>query len=382
MLIIFIGMVSAGIVIIRLFPEDVSFRGALEIAGTIGRLKTIDFSFNLHDRYTFWSGLFGGLFVALSYFGTDQSQVQRYLTGKSITEIRIWLLFNGIIKVPMQFFILFLGILVFIFYHFSPPPIFFNPVLVEQTLQSPYAHEFLQIEKEFRKALRNRQLLSHQLARTKGNKEELKTLLREAELEVRRIRNQAVQVMIKANPGADPSDVNYVFLYFVLQHLPIGLIGLVLAAIFAASMSSTASELNALASTTIVDFLKRLGKHDIPEERLVRLSQWVTVAWGIYAILFASYASRLGTLVEAVNILGSLFYGTILGLFLMAFLSKNIRGSAVFYSALIAESAVIACFLFTDISWLWYNIVGCFTLMGLAPLFHAFLQKKRKDAPK
>lgn len=373
MIIIFIGMISAFFIMLRLLPETVSFRGALEVAGAVGRLKTIDFSFDLNNRYTFWSGLFGGLFVALSYFGTDQSQVQRYLTGKSITEIRMGLLFNGMIKVPMQFFILFIGIMVFVFYHFSPQPIFFNPVLVDKTLDSPYGQEFRKIEKTYHNLIRKRRVVAEQISQFKSEEPDRRILLRgqlmDLETKIRETKQQAVEVMLKANPGADPNDANYVFLHFVLQHLPAGLVGLVLAAIFAASMSSTASELNALASTTIVDLYQRLGRSEVGEHQLVRLSRWITVGWGVYAIIFASYASRLGTLVEAVNILGSLFYGTILGIFLVAFLTRSVTGTAVFYAALIAESAVIACFVFTKISWLWYNVVGCMLVVFLSPIF-------------
>ncbi len=380
MLIIFLGMVGAFIVTVRLLPENVSFIGALHVAGTAGRLKAIDFDFNLNNRYTFWSGLFGGLFVALSYFGTDQSQVQRYLTGKSVTEIRMGLIVNGLIKVPMQFFILFIGAMVFVFYHFYPQPLFFNPVLVERTLDSPFAGEFRAVESRYFAALRERRDAALKVAESASTDPALtavyRNALESAEARVTKLRQQAVAIMLKANPGADPSDANYVFLHFVLQSLPVGLIGLVLAAIFAASMSSTASELNALASTTVVDLFQRLSRSPPEEKKLVKIARWSTIGWGIYAIAFASYASRLGTLVEAVNILGSLFYGTILGIFLVAFLSRGIRGTAVFLSALIAEGVVIGCFVFTSISWLWYNVIGCVLVMLLSPFFNALFRSR------
>lgn len=374
--VIFFGFGLALVYILSSLPAGVTLADAIVVAGKMGKLNVVDFSFDLQNRYNFWSGLIGGCFVAMSYFGTDQSQVGRYLTGRSIAECRIGLLANGIVKIPMQFVILFLGAMVFVFFLFSAPPVFFNPVEVERVRSSAHGAEFRQIEARYEEAAeaRRARAVDYVEARRAGGTPAAaaEQALREAESRAKGVRDEAISVIRKSDPQAQTSDTNYVFLSFVLRHLPAGIIGLVLAAIFAASMSSTSAELNALSSTTSVDFYKRFVERTpdradpVTARRDVLVSKGATVFWGVFAIGFAEYASRLGSLIEAVNILGSLVYGTILGIFLVAFYLKRVRGTAVFAAALVSEAAVVACFLFTDISFLWYNVVGCLGVVALA----------------
>lgn len=373
MLIITCGMAAAGFMVVHNLPRGVGFTGALHVAGSLGRLDTLDLHFDLHSRYTLWSGLIGGFFLSLSYFGTDQSQVQRYLSGSSVAQSRMGLLANGLFKVPMQFLILLLGALVFAACQFSAPPVFFNPAPVRRVLASPHAEAFRQAEASYQIAAAERSERARALVeahRTGANPAPARAALVAAEVRTVAQRERAVGVLRQADPGMNPSDTNYVFLWYVLHSLPAGLVGLVLAAVFSASMSSMSAEINALGATTVVDVWRRFtgGGSD---RREVWVSRAATFAWGCFAILFAEYASRLGSLVEAVNVLGSLFYGTILGIFLVAFYFKRIRGGCAFWAALLAEAGVLACFCFTGISFLWYNLVGCGLVVLLAALFQA-----------
>ena len=372
------GMVAAFVVVLMRIPDSVSFGNALSVAGELGRLNAIDFSFDWENRYNFWSGVIGGLFLQLSYFGTDQSQVQRYLTGSSVTQSRIALLFNGMVKIPMQFFILFVGAMVFVFYQFTAPPVFFNPVQTETMRQSSYSEEFAEIEVRHREAAEVQQRFASEFvdaldlgdeARTEAASERLKA----ASAVTSSVRAEAIELMKANDPDTDTNDTNFVFLTFVMTYLPTGLIGLVIAAVFAASMSSTSSELNSLASTTVIDVYKRMFKPQASDQHYVRFSKLITVFWGIFAIGFALYANRFGTLVEAVNELGSLFYGTILGIFLVAFYLKRIGSDATFWAAILAEGVVVYSKLETSIAWLWYNVVGCLAVVILAAVIQTFL---------
>jgi len=368
MIIIMTAMAGAFFMVLHLLPQNVSFTDALFVAGKMGKLNAIDFSFDLTNRYSFWSGIIGGFFLALAYFGTDQSQVQRYLTGKSITHSRLGLLANGLVKVPMQFFILLIGAMVFVFYQFTAPPLFFNTVESQGVRDGQWGQEYRMVEDRYLEASREKARLVQQWvqARHQGDKEHLETVgqkLDLAEKQVSELRDQGVKLIKKHAGNEDVNDTNYIFLSFVLKYMPVGLLGLIIAAIVAASMSSTSSEINALAATTVVDFYKRNIKKDGSDRHYLRVSKLLTVVWGIFAIIFAQYANRLGTLIEAVNILGSLFYGTILGIFLVAFYLKFVRGAAAFYAGILAEVGVILCFVFTDISFLWYNVVGCFLVI-------------------
>lgn len=375
--VILAGMAAAFAVLVASLPHDVSLLDALRVAGKAGRLRAIDPSFSLTDRYTLWSGLIGGAFLALSYFGTDQSQVQRYLTGRSVAASRLGLLFNGMVKVPMQFAILFVGASLFAFYQFQTPPVFFNPVETAKVRSSAQGAEFADLEARYRAARADQEREARALViAMRGDpgpkREEAVASYRAAAAAAEDVRGRAIALMRTADPKADGSDTNYVFLSFVVHSLPAGLVGLVLAMVFAASMSASSAELSALASTTVVDVYRRLLRPEAGERHCVMVSRLATVFWGGFAVLFAEYAARLGSLVEAVNILGSLFYGTILGVFLAGFYVKRVSGTAVFAAAIVAEALVIACFAFTRLSFLWYNVVGCVAVVALASAIERF----------
>lgn len=379
MMVITFGMFMAFVMIYRLLPTDISALDAAYVAGKMGKLNAIDFKFDLSNRYNIWTGLIGGTFLMLSYFGTDQSQVQRYLAGSSITQSRMALLVNGLVKIPMQFIILFIGAMVFVFYQFVTPPIFFNPVEENNVKNSAYASEYGALERQYEIIHQDKQhkirgllqgIKSKNEAIVQNHLADLKSL----ESQSREIHRQGIALIQQANPKADSNDTNYIFLRFVITFLPVGLVGLVLAAILSASMSSTSAELNALASTTVIDFYKRVFKKDAEEQHYLRASKIATVFWGFYAIGFALFANRLGSLIEAVNILGSLFYGTILGIFLVAFYLKKIRGTPTFTAAIIAEMVVLYCFFFTELPFLWFNFIGCVVLVIGACLINPFFR--------
>ena len=364
MIIITVGMFSAFFVLMSLLPENVSVIDAAYIAGKLGKLNAVDFTFDLSNRYTFWSGIIGGTFLMLSYFGTDQSQVQRYLAGISIKQSRLALLTNGLVKVPMQFVILFIGAMVFVFFQFITPPLFFNPVVEEKVKSGPYSTEYKIIEKEYEEIHQQKQNELNELVSSlnTGNGvmiEHQTQAIIEKQKKADELKQSAVEVIKKSDPAADANDTNYIFLSFIINFLPIGFVGLLIAAILSASMSSTSAELNALASTTVIDFYKRLVKKKASDSHYLKVSKLATLFWGAYAILFAILAKELGSLIEAVNILGSLVYGTILGIFLTAFYLKKVSGTPTFIAAIIAELLVLYCYFFTDIPFLWYNVVGC-----------------------
>ncbi|HVO74370.1 MAG TPA: sodium:solute symporter [Ignavibacteriaceae bacterium] len=380
MIIITFGMAAAFFILIFLLPDNLSFTDTVRLAGKIGKINAIDFSFDLNNRYSFWSGIIGGFFLQLSYFGTDQSQVQRYLTGQSVAQSRLGLLVNGMVKIPMQFLILFMGVMLFMFYQFTAPPLFFNPVETAKIKHTPAAAEYRTLETKFNESFKENRNKLYGLSNAIKLKDGKEINSAEHDLKIsgnnlEKIRSQAADLIRDNLPGANRNDSNYIFLTFVINYLPAGLIGLVLAAIFAASMSSTSSEINSLASTTIVDVYKRLIKKEANERHYLIISKAATVFWGLFAIAFAEFAGRLGTLIEAVNILGSLFYGTILGIFLTAFFIKRIRGTTVFISALAAEAGVIYCFFFTGISFLWYNAVGSLLVIILSLILNPLINR-------
>ncbi|HEV2704497.1 MAG TPA: sodium:solute symporter [Pyrinomonadaceae bacterium] len=376
------GMLIAFITIIRLLPSDVSLFEAAHVAGKLGRLNTVDFSFDIKNQYNFWSGLIGGCFLALSYFGTDQSQVQRYLTGESVAQSRLGLLFNGLVKVPMQFFILLIGALVFAFYQFTTPPVFFDPVKAERARTGAHSAEFAAIEGQYAEAAAARQQAALEVvgAVRSGDErvvEEASASLREAQKRADEVRASAVGVIRRDDPKAD--DTNYVFLNFVIHFMPAGVTGLVFAAVFFASMSSCASALNALASTTVVDVQRRLLKREAGERYYFLWSKAATVGWGLFAVMFAQYAGELGSLVEAVNRLGSLFYGTILGIFLLAFYVKRVGGTATFLSAVIGEAVILYCFFYTPVAFLWYNLIAPLVMIPSALIIDRLLATRAQE---
>ena len=381
------GMITAIVVILVKLPPSLSIYDATLVAGKLGRMNAIDFSFDWNNRYNFWSGLIGGLFLQLSYFGTDQSQVGRYLTGHSIAQSRTGLLFNGLLKIPMQFFILYVGIMVFVFFQFVAPPLFFNHVEVEKIAASPRAAEWKQLEARHERTHAARREKVEQLVAAsergdRGAAERATTELREADGKFRDVRNEAVALMKANDPKAATTDTNYIFLSFVMHYLPAGLIGLVISAVFCAAMSSVASELNALSSTTVIDIYKRSIRPNETDGHYVKTSKIATVFWGLFALAFAMVAHRFApSLIELVNIVGSLFYGTILGVFLVAFYFKRLHGNAVFAGAIAAEAAVLYCAFATKIAFLWYNVVGCVVVIVTALALQALAKQPANAKP-
>jgi Na+/proline symporter len=381
MIVIFGGMFTAFFLLISYLPEGVSFVDSLKVAGATGKLKTVDFSIDLNNRYTIWSGILGGLFLQLAYFGTDQSQVQRYLSGRSIRESRLGLIFNGLLKVPMQFFILFVGVMVFVFYQFNPSPIFFNKVGYEKLEQSIYVDDLRGLEGQQSELFGERQDLNRQLlsAYDTDNQpqiNEIKSSLTINEDQQAAVREEVKALIRDVDPEAETNDTDYVFITFILNHLPKGLIGLLLAVVFSAAMSSTAAELNALASTTTVDIYKRSVKQDGSERHYLIMSKAFTLFWGLFAILFACFGTLFENLIQFVNIVGSLFYGTLLGIFLVAFYIKILRGTPVFAGAVIAQIIVLMVFKFSDIGYLWYNVIGCTGVIVFSFLIQNLFKKR------
>jgi Na+/proline symporter len=382
MSVIFAGLFLAAYMVVHLLPDNVSFSDALHIAGKMDKLNAIDTKFDVNNKYNIWSGIIGGFFLQLSYFGTDQSQVGRYLTGKSIAQSRLGLVMNGLVKIPMQFFILLIGVLVFTFYQFHQSPIFFNKVEVNSIQNSEYKEDFKELEKAYVIAHNEKQTEVNKLVEAIHSEDEqainiARTHVQAADKKSNTIRKEATALMQKNNPKADVNDTNYIFLNFITTQLPIGVVGLLIAIIFLASMGSMASGLNSLASTTIIDFYKRLFKKEETDKSYLSASRWTTVIWGLFCIMVAFYASRVGNLIEAVNILGSLFYGTILGIFLVAFYMKHVSGTAVFYAALIAEAFIVYAWITDLTAFLWLNVIGCLLVMGFAYCIQLILNRRQ-----
>ncbi|WP_138481473.1 sodium:solute symporter [Dyadobacter bucti] len=375
MAIITVGMVVAGIMVVKFLPEDVSFTDALHVAGKMGKVNLIDFTFDLNSRYNVWSGLIGGFFLQLSYFGTDQSQVGRFLTGSSEGQSRLGLAMNGLLKIPMQFLILLVGVLVFAFYQFTNPPLFFNQTAVDKIKTTQYAKAYTDLEKKHDQIQAGKH--QHVMALTQAVKadnkaaiENSRVILGNIETDVKAVRKEAETLLSKAN-GSEVNDVNYIFLRFVIDYLPVGMVGLLIAVILLASMGSVAAAYNSLASCTIVDIYKRILRKDRETENYVAASRWATFFWGVFCICVAQYASRLGSMIEAVNILGSLFYGVILGIFLVAFYFKNIGSRAVFWGSLLGEVFVIISYMYDLTAFLWLNLIGCTLVITFAWMIEA-----------
>jgi Na+/proline symporter len=382
MAVILTGMVIAFALIVGDVTKQIPFSTALGVAGKMGRLEAMSFSFDPRVRYTFWSGMLGGLFLALSYFGTDQSQVGRYLTGASTAESRLGLMFNAVLKIPMQFFILFIGVMVCLFYQFTPPPLLFKKTAIEAVEASPRQGELRALQarhtalfEEKREAVRALALAFERHDDGAIGREGER--VRDLQAREEGVRSEAKELVTRVDPAMRTNDTDYVFLTFILGHMPRGVIGLLIAVIFCAALSASASEINALGSTTTVDLYRRLVRPDAGERHYVRVSKALTALWGCVAIGFALFAGLVENLIEAVNILGSLFYGTILGLFLTAFLLKRVRGTAVFLAAIGAEAAVIALYLTTSIGYLWFNVIGCVLVLLLGALLQSVLPASR-----
>jgi len=385
MTVILIGMTVAFVVVLLKMPDHVSTDGALAVAAAMGKLNAVEWSFDINERYTVWSGIFGGLFLSLAYFGTDQSQVQRYLAGRSLRESRMGLMFNAVLKIPMQFFILLLGVLVFVFYQFERQPVLFNQALWDAHRGGEHATTFGDIATRFDRVQEEKAaaIASFLEAREQAGADEATLATAQTRMvslaeETQRIRLEAQAAVAATGSSIKSSDADYVFITFVLDHLPSGLVGLLIAVIFCAALSSTASELNALGSTTTVDIYRHVFNRTADDTHSLRATKLFTALWGGVAIGFALFANLVENLIEAVNILGSIFYGVVLGVFLVAFFVKWVHGSAVFWAALIAQTLVVVLFFQLEISYLWYNVIGCTLTMGLALIGQSL---QRSSAP-
>ena len=379
MCVIFSGLFCAAYMVIHLLPPEVTFTDALHVAGKMDRMNAIDTHFDLDNRYNIWSGIIGGFFLQLSYFGTDQSQVGRYLTGSSVAQSRLGLIMNGLVKIPMQFFILFIGTMVFAFYQFYQPPVFFNQLEIDKLKKSEYAQQFDSLNHAYSLAHQRKENAVYSFVAERKKAElpenhESVILLKSAQAQSDSIRGQIITLMQKNDATADINDTNYVFLRFITTHLPVGLIGILIAIIFLASMGSTASGLNSLASTTVVDVYKRLVSKKGNDMYYLAASRWATIGWGLFCIVVALFAGRVGNLIEAVNILGSLFYGTILGIFIVALYLRKVDGNSVFYAAILAEIFVIISWITELTAFLWMNVIGCMLVI----IFSLLFQKTRK----
>ncbi|MEQ9305320.1 MAG: sodium:solute symporter [Marinoscillum sp.] len=380
MTIIMIGMFITFGVIISYISDYASFGSALSIAGQLDKLNAVDLSFDVEKRYTLWSGLTGGLFLALSYFGTDQSQVQRYLGGKNITESRMGLMLNAVLKIPMQFFILLTGVMVYVFYMFYAPPVHFKEASILKIQDTEYQVEYDRLNEDYQQVIGQRKALAIQYAEVPT--EALATELKRVDGQSKEIRQEVKEVLLKADPNTETKDSDYVFLTFILTYLPHGIIGLLIAVIFSAAMSSSSSEINSLSSTTTIDIYKRLFSQ-VDRGHHMMISKGLTLLWGGIAISFALLAKNSENLIEAVNIVGSVFYGTILGIFLVAFFLKHIQGDAIFWAAIVAQLVVIVFHFLTvyeviALGYLWYNAIGCVLTILLSLILQLMIPKKIK----
>lgn len=368
MLVMTAGILAALLTVIFLLPAEVGLREALAVAGAAGKLNAAVWRFDWNDQYNIWSGVIGGMFLALSYFGCDQSQVQRYLTGKSVAQSRLGLLFNGVAKIPMQFFILFTGAMVFVFYVHTQPPLVFHPQAMKALERQA---GFSQLKHEYDAAFAQRKAAAQRLDLS---------AFREAHGRVDEIRGRALALAGQAMGQERVNDTNYVFLWFVVHHIPAGVVGLIMAAIFAAAMSTISAEINSLATVTMVDIYRRFLRREERDGHYLASSRWLTLFWGVYAIVTALYAQNLGSLVEAVNRLGSLFYGTLLGVFILAFFFPRVKGTAAFLAMILGEAAVIAVWRSTDLAFLWLNAIGCIAVVASGCLLSAGARAAHRPA--
>ena len=390
MLVIMAGMVFAFVILLMRLPEGMTFDNAMVVANEMGKMEAIDLNFDPASRYNIWSGLFAGLFLSLAYFGADQSQVQRYISGKSVKEIRAGLLFNGVFKIPMQYSILLIGILVFVFYQFTQPPVFFNQAGLEQGYESKYEPELRAIESEHTAVFeRKREAIQSMVnAEKDGNTEAVAQFSQQAnDLNQQQIKleNEVTEILQKVDPDIYEKDSDFVFITFVMNYLPHGIIGLLMAVIFSAAMSSTSSELSALGSTTTIDFYKRMVNPGGSDKQNLFMSRLFTVFWGILALLFAIFASQLDNLIQAVNILGSVFYGPILGIFIVAFAVKFVKGNAVFIATMASEVFIIFLYFMTrngslELGYLWLNPIGALLVVFLAMILQLVMPKNKEVA--
>jgi Na+/proline symporter len=383
MTMIFVALIVSLIVMIHALPPSISFRDALHLAGAAGRLNIVDPHLNWSDRYNLWSGLIGGAFLALAYFGCDQSQVQRYLTGKSIAQSRLSLMLTAVVKIPMQLFILFIGAVVFVLSLFVSPPVIFQPLEAQRAAQTA---SWKPIQTKYDAAFTERRDAAFDLAaaarRRSTNLSPALSKFRQAETDFHNVRLEALQVVSRLHGGAPYSDTNYIFLSFVKAYLPVGLIGLVIGVVFSASMGSTSGEINSLATVSVVDIYRRYLVRNASDRHYVIASRCMTVFWGAYAVAFAAIGARgFGALIVRVNIVGSLFYGSLLGVFVLAFFFRFVKGTAAFWGVLAGEAGILTVAAFTSISFLWYNVVGCLLVVAVALVLTRVRPKSRVVVP-
>ncbi len=387
MVVILTGMFIAAAILIFKLPKDISFGNAVSLAGKMDKLNTVDFSFDWNDRYNFWTGMFASVFLFLSYFGTDQSQVQRYLSGKTLKEIRIGLLFNGLLKVPMQFLILFVGILVFVFFQFNRPPVHFNNANLERLAGTEAEARLNELDQQHAVLFEAQQAEMRGLIAATEQQDDAAVVAAQAQLQEMQAKDDAIREEVKTLittqvPNAQTNDRDYVFLTFVINYLPIGIVGLLLAVIFSAAWSSTASELSALSTTTVVDIYRRSFVKEATDRHYLNASKIFTIIWGAIALGFAAIADLFENLIQAVNIIGSLFYGVILGIFFIAFFMKKVKGTATFIAALIGEAIVLGVYFLGDVAFLWLNLIGCGVVMLLAAILHFLIGNRPEgEAP-
>jgi Na+/proline symporter len=380
------GMIVAGVLVVMSLPDGVGFKDAMHVAGKMGKLNIVNFEFDLQDRYSFWSGMTGAVFLFLSYFGTDQSQVQRYLSGRTLKESRMGLMMNGLLKVPMQFVILFIGVMVFVYYQYNQPPIFFNDTIREEVVANEeFGQDFLSMESEYQDIFNEKlQVVKDLNEAVESNSE---TLIETSRHELNRLQNEsdelreeAKSLISQALPERETNDKDYIFMNFVMNTMPVGIVGLLFAVIFSAAMSSTSSELNALGSTTTIDFYKRTVNKNASDATYLKNSKLFTLAWGVLAIIFASTLNLFENLIQAVNLIGSLFYPIVLGIFVVAFFFKSIKSNAVFIAAIISQFAVIGVHYLNvqgiagplTMGYLWYNAFGCILVVVLSYVVRIF----------
>tara|TARA_B100000424_G_scaffold128310_1_gene97120 strand:+ start:1152 stop:2837 length:1686 start_codon:yes stop_codon:yes gene_type:complete len=371
--IILIGLIIVFVTVINLFPENISFKKAIEIASTNSKMEILNFSFDFENRYTVWSGIIGGTFLMMSYFGTDQSQVQRYLSGKSLREMQLGMIFNGILKIPMQFFILFIGIMVFVFYQFSASPLNFNPQAEKIVSQSSFSENYNSLKIDLKNNFDKKMFFYNEFLNSKNIETKKQIInLNKKEDELRKEGKSLIKKAgIEKNIKVETNDKDYIFINFILNNLPNGIIGLLLAVILSAAMSSTSSEINALATTSVVDILKRNFSY-INDDNIVYYTKLMTFFWGICAITIASFAYLADNLIQLVNIIGSIFYGNVLGIFMIAFFFKKLKSNSVFFGAIITQLIIICAWFFDWMPFLWLNVFGCFTVIFISNLINRF----------
>jgi SSS family transporter len=387
--VIFAGMAAAFIMLMAKLHTQVTLPDAFAVAGGFHKLEALDFSPNLEKRYTFWSGLIGGLFLALTYFGTDQSQVQRYISGASLRESRLGLMFNAVFKIPMQFFILLLGAMLFVFYQFNKPPVVFNQAAWKQAVSRDADNQLRPLQQKFDAAYAAKETAIRQwLDAKRSGDAQLEATTRAAALDAHKrsedIRDQTQKVMEKITPDTKANDADYVFITFILRQLPHGLIGLLIAVFFCSTLASKAGELNALGSTTTVDLYRHIVKRDAEDAHYVKASRYFTIFWGLVAIAFALFANMVENLIEAVNILGSIFYGVMLGIFLVAFFLRRVSGTAIFWAAIVAQLIIFGLYYlhqagYLKMAYLWLNPIGCIICMLIALIFQAALGRNAQN---